>query len=103
MASSLVSWIEPADLSASEGTLETGQFGPIASALDQPEFGQVEPDQIELDKIKSDQIVLIYDRSAAKVFAAWLKKHTVRSLYLHRVKLSSSRHFPDVKQPMLNK
>ncbi|MCV6623724.1 MAG: hypothetical protein OIF51_18455 [Cellvibrionaceae bacterium] len=54
MASSLVSWIEPADLSASEEALESGQLGPIASAHDQPEFDQVESDQIELDKIESD-------------------------------------------------
>lgn len=31
MASSLVSWIGPADLSASEEALETGQLAPIAS------------------------------------------------------------------------
>jgi len=83
MASSLVSWIGLADLSASEGTLETGQLGPIASALEQLEF---------------DQVFLIHDQSAAKakIFEGWLKKHTDRPLYLHRVKLSSPTHFSDI-------
>ncbi|WP_299978657.1 hypothetical protein [uncultured Pseudoteredinibacter sp.] len=83
MASSLVSWIGLADLSASEGTLEKGQLGPIGSALEQMEF---------------DQIFLIYDHRAAtaKAFERWPKKHTGQPLYLHRVKLSSPTYFSDI-------